>query len=277
MKNIVSQEWLINNLTNQNLIILDARAGLTDPDYGYQAYKDGHIKGAQFVSMEETMTGELGVHGGRHPLPDMEIFIEDMKKLGINNDSTIVIYDDGDLAMAGRLWWLLKYSGREKVYILEGGIKGWIDNGNMVTSEIQEPIKSDLLVLNINNLMNVNVNYIKAAIDSDRIAIVDARARERYLGEVEPLDRIPGHIPGALNFPWMDLVSDGKIIDKDQLKNHFKTLEKYEEIIVHCGSGITGTVNYILLDEIGMKPRLYAGGYSDWVSYDDNEVVKEVE
>lgn len=275
MKNIVSQDWLINNLPNENLITLDARAGLTDPNYGYQAYKEGHIKGAQFVSMEETMTGKLGLHGGRHPLPDMEIFIEDMKRLGINDDSTIVIYDDGDLAMAGRLWWLLKYSGREKVYILEGGIKDWISNKNRLTTEIQDPIISDSLNLDINDLMNVNINYIKAATDSDKIAIVDARARERYLGEIEPLDRIPGHIPGALNFPWMDLVSDGKIMDKEQLMDYFKPLEKYEEIIVHCGSGITGTVNYIFMEEIGMKPRLYAGGYSDWVSYDDNEVVKE--
>lgn len=276
MKNIVSQKWLLDNLSNEDLIILDARAGLTDPNHGYQSYKEGHIKGAQFVSMEETMTGELEIHGGRHPLPDMEEFVEDMKELGINDNSTIVIYDDGDLAMAGRLWWLLKYSGREKVYVLEGGIKDWKDNENMLTTEIEQPITSNSLKLNMNDLMNVTVNYIKAATDSSKIAIVDARARERYLGEIEPLDRIPGHIPNALNFPWMDLVADGKIMDKEQLVNHFKPLEKYEEIIVHCGSGITGTVNYMLMEEIGFKPRLYAGGYSDWVSYDDNEVVKEV-
>lgn len=272
MKNIVSQEWLINNLSNENLIILDARAGLTDSDYGYDGYREGHIKGAQFVSMEETMTGELGLHGGRHPLPDMEVFIKDMKDLGINDGSTIVIYDDGDLAMAGRLWWLLKYSGKDNVYILEGGIKQWINNGNDLTAEIPKVPKSDSLSLNINDLMNVNINYVKAAIDSENIAIVDARARERYSGEVEPLDRIPGHIPNALNFPWMDLVTDGNIMDKEQLIDYFKPLEDYEEIIIHCGSGITGTVNYILMEEIGLKPRLYAGGYSDWVSYPDNEV-----
>lgn len=272
MKNIVSQEWLINNLSNENLIILDARAGLTDSDYGYDGYREGHIKGAQFVSMEETMTGELSFHGGRHPLPDMEVFIKDMKDLGINDGSTIVIYDDGDLAMAGRLWWLLKYSGKDNVYILEGGIKQWINNGNDLTAEIPKVPKSDSLSLNINDLMNVNINYVKAAIDSENIAIVDARARERYSGEVEPLDRIPGHIPNALNFPWMDLVADGNIMDKEQLIDYFKPLEEYEEIIIHCGSGITGTVNYILMEEIGLKPRLYAGGYSDWVSYPDNEV-----
>lgn len=276
MKNIVSQEWLLNNLLNEDLIILDARAGLIDQDYGYQAYKEGHIKGAQFVSMEETMAGELGPHGGRHPLPDMDVFIEDMKKLGINNNSTVVVYDDGDLAMAGRLWWLLKYSGREKVYILEGGIKYWNDNNLNLTTETLEVKRSNILDLNIDYSMVVDMDSVKAATKSDKIAIIDARAEERYLGQVEPLDRIPGHIPKALNFPWMDLVADGKIMGKEQLINHFKPLEKYEEIIVHCGSGITGTVNYIFMEEIGLKPQLYAGGYSDWVSYDDNEVVKEV-
>jgi len=276
MKNIVSQEWLIGNLSNKDLIILDARAGLTDPDCGLKSYKEGHIEGAQFVSMEETMTGEIGIHGGRHPLPDMEIFVEDMKLLGIEDSSTIVIYDDGDLAMAGRLWWLLKYSGREKVYILEGGIKEWISSENKLTLETPNITRSNTLTLNINDLMNVNINYVKAATESGKVAIVDARARERYLGEVEPLDRIPGHIPSALNFPWMELVSDGKIMDKEKLIAHFKPLEKYEEIIVHCGSGITGTVNYIFLEEVGFKPRLYSGGYSDWVSYDDNKVVTEI-
>lgn len=276
MKNIVSQEWLINNLSNEDLIILDARAGLIDLDYGYQAYKEGHVKGAQFVSMEETMSGELELHGGRHPLPDMDVFIEDMKKLGISNNSTVVVYDDGELAMAGRLWWLLKYSGREKVYILEGGIKYWNDNNLNLTTETLEVKRSNILDLNIDYSMVVDMDSVKVATKSDKIAIVDTRAKERYLGEVEPLDRIPGHIPNALNFPWMNLVADGKIMDKEQLINYFKPLEKYEEIIVHCGSGITGTVNYIFMEEIGFKPRLYAGGYSDWVSYDDNKVIKEV-
>lgn len=274
MKNIVSQEWLVNNMMNENLIILDARAGLTDIEYGYEGYKNGHIPGAHFVSMEDTMTGELGVHGGRHPLPSMEKFIEEMKDLGINDDSTIVIYDDGDLSMAGRLWWLLKYSGKENVYVLEGGIKDWQSNGNELTTETQEVPKSDLLSLNIKDSMIANINYVKKAIESEKICIVDARAKERYNGEVEPLDRVAGHIPNALNFQWMDLLENG-VKSKEELIEHFKPLEKYEEIIVHCGSGITGTVNYMFMEEIGLRPRLYAGGYSDWVSYEDNEVVRE--
>ena len=129
MKNIISQEWLKDNISKEDLIILDTRAELNDPNYGLNEYKKGHIKGAHFVSMEEITTGELREHGGRHPLPDMNEFIENMKSFGIKDDSTIIIYDDGDLAMAGRLWWILKYSGKHQVYILGGGIKSWVENG----------------------------------------------------------------------------------------------------------------------------------------------------
>jgi thiosulfate/3-mercaptopyruvate sulfurtransferase len=276
MENIVSQQWLINNMSNENLIILDVRAELDDSDYGFREYKKGHIKGAQFVSLEESMTGDFGVHGGRHPLPDMKEFIENMKKLGIHDDSTIVIYDNGDLAMAGRLWWLLKYSGKDKVYILAGGMKNWLDNNLDVTTEIPYFKESDSLSLNIDHSMEVDMNYVKSAIDSNNIAIIDSRAYERYSGEVEPIDRIAGHIPSALNFPWMNLVTDGKIMDIEDIVNYFEPLENYEEIIVHCGSGITGTVNILFMEEVGLKPRFYVGGYSDWVSYEDNIVIQEI-
>src|SRR5690606_34540230 len=109
VKNFVSQEWLVNNLSKDNLVILDARGDLNDPTAGFIEYKKGHIKGAQYVSLEEVMTGDLAEHGGRHPLPNMKKFVEDMKNLGVSDDSTVVIYDHGNLALAGRLWWLLKY------------------------------------------------------------------------------------------------------------------------------------------------------------------------
>lgn len=275
MKNIVSQQWLIDNLSKENLIILDARGDLNEPDLGFREYKKSHIRGAQFVNLEEIMTGELGIHGGRHPLPNMEKFIKDMKMLGVSDDSIIVIYDNGDLAIAGRLWWLLKYIGKSDVFILEGGMKKWLDNNLEVTSEVVTPKPSNSLSLNINHSMQVDMEYVKAAIDSNSIAIVDSRASERYSGEIEPLDRIAGHIPNALNYPWMNLLSDGKIMAVEDLVNYFEPLEEFEEVIVHCGSGITGTVNVLFMEEVGLKPKLYVGGYSDWVSYEDNPVIEK--
>lgn len=275
MKNIISQEWLINNIEREDLIILDVRSELDDPNYGLREYQKGHIKNAQYVSMEDILTGIVDVHGGRHPLPNMEKFIEDMKQLGINDESTIVVYDDGDLAMAGRLWWMLKYSGREKVYVLEGGIKAWEENGLDITTEVPEIKKSNSLILKLDPSMEVDINYVKKAIYSDNIAIIDSRAAERYRGEVEPIDKIPGHIPNAINYPWMNLLEEGRVKSKEELEKYFESLRQYDEIIVHCGSGITGTVNCIFMEEVGLKPKLYVGGYSDWVSYDDNEIVSK--
>jgi len=273
MKNIVSQQWLINNFSHEGLIILDVRGDLNEPDLGFREYKKNHIKGAQFVSLEDIMTGKSSIHGGRHPLPNMEKFIEDMKALGINDDSIVAIYDNGDLAIAGRLWWLLKYIGKSDVFVLDGGIKHWLNNNLEVNNEVVKPKISSSLSLNINHSMKVDIDYVKSIVNSKNIAIVDSRAAERYSGEIEPIDRIAGHIPNALNYPWTNLVTDGQIMAMEDLKHYFEPLKKFEEVIVHCGSGITGTVNILFMEEVGLNPKLYVGGYSDWVSYADNIVI----
>ena len=275
MKNFVTQTWLLENYSNDNLILLDARAELNDPKAGYNQYKTGHIKRAQFVSLEDTMTGKVSEHGGRHPLPDMEAFIKEMKQLGISDSSTVIIYDNGDLAMAGRLWWLLRYAGKDKVFLLEGGIKHWVDNGLEITTVFPEPQASKALRLNLNESMIAEHSEVEAAVNLEQTVIIDSRAYERYSGQVEPLDKLPGHIPSALNYPWMDLVDEGTIIDNKNINKKFKSLEEYEDIIVHCGSGITGTVNMLFMEEAGLEPRLYLGGYSDWVSYENSQVVKD--
>lgn len=275
MKNFVTQTWLLENSSNDELILLDARAELSDASAGFTQYKEGHIKNAHFVSMENTMTGEVAHHGGRHPLPDMEVFIDEMKKLGISDSSTIVIYDDGNLSMAGRLWWLLRYAGKNNVFLLEGGMKHWLENKLETTTNAPEPKQSTSLSLNLDKTMIADVTDVKKATASKDTAIVDSRAYERYAGQVEPLDKLPGHIPNALNYPWIDLVDEGNIIDNEEISEKFKPLQNYDEIIVHCGSGITGTVNVLFMEEAGLKPRLYPGGYSDWVSYDENEVIKD--
>lgn len=266
MKNIVTSNWLKENIEKDNLIILDVRASFKD-------YEKGHLKGAQYVSLEDEAAGYVSIHGGRTPLPDLNEFVENMRSLGISDTNQVLIYDDGNLSRAGRLWWVLKYIGKKDVYVLEGGIDQWISSGGETTTEIPIVNKSDNLSLNINEEIRVDMEYLKDAINIENIAIVDARAHERYTGEVEPLDIKAGHIPSALNYPWVDLVKDGKILPIDELKKKFEPLKKYDEVIVYCGSGVTATVPYILMDEIGMEPKMYPGSFSDWISYDENEVV----
>ena len=269
MRNIKTQQWLIDNIDNDNLVILDARAHLNDSSYGYESYKESHIPGALFVSLKETMSGPVKEHGGRHPLPNMEKFNEDMRLLGIRDSSNIVVYDDGTLEMASRLWWLLKYSGRENVFILEGGFSEWTKSNCKTTNKNVTPIPSNSLSLNIKDGMLVIMEEVREAVTSDNTAIIDSRAYERYIGEVEPLDSRAGHIPSALNYPWTQLNSSMSI------EEHYKDLKDYDDIIVYCGPGITGSVNYLFMEEAGLKPKLYSGSYSDWVSYDDNPVNKK--
>ena len=274
MKNIISQDWLLENMLNEDLVILDARAGLSDPETGIRAYEEGHIKGSQFISMETVMSSQQKQGGGRNPLPKLEKFRDDMKNFGVSDSSTVVIYDDGSLGMAaGRVWWLLKYIGKKDVFLLEGGISKWIENGLELTKEVEEVKPSKDLSLNIDSSIFADIDDVKRAIEDDKAVIVDCRAFARYSGQEEPHDRIPGHIPSAINYPSSDLVLDGTIMEVEKLKEHFQKLKKYDEIILHCGSGISATVNLLLLEEIGIKAKLFPGSYSEWVSDLDNPVI----
>ncbi len=274
MKNFVNYKWLMKNLNNSNLVILDARANQNNHLDGLIAYNKEHIRYASFVSLEDIMTGSKSTHGGRRPLPEINKFVEDMKSLGITEKSSVIIYDDGNLSTSGRLWWLLRYIGKYNVYILEGGIANWKVNNGEITDEIPKVVKSEYLPFKINNSMLVDMKYVKNAINLDNTAIVDARTYERYIGKIDPLDRIAGHIPNALSYPSSDLVKNGKLVSLSKIKNYFKELKKYDEIIAYCGSGIAATLNIILMEEIGLKSKLYLGGYSDWISYRENKVIK---
>lgn len=272
MKNFKSNQWLSENIDNKDLVILDARAELNDPDAGLDQYEKAHIKGSQYVDLNKIMTGKVEEHGGRHPLPNLEEFVENMKKFGISNQSTILIYDNGDLAMAGRLWWILRYIGLDKVYVLEQGYDGWVNENLEVTDEKVEPTPSKNLDLNLDKSIFADKEDVEKAIEDEKVAIIDSRTFDRYSGQVEPLDKIPGHIPTALNYPWVELIRENKK-DKEELEEHFKDLFKYDDLIIHCGSGVTGTVNMLYMEEIGLKPKHYAGGYSDWVSYKGNKLI----
>lgn len=276
MKNLVSPTWLKESMLKDSVLIFDVRYKLGDEIYGREEYDKGHIPGAIFIEMEDLLTGEIKDHGGRHPLPNMEIFRRKINELGVDDNIDVVVYDDGEIAMAGRLWFMLRYLGKENVYVLNGGIKEWIALGNKVDIEVSQPKQRGALTANYNNEMIADVDEVKKAINDNSVAIVDSRTSERYRGEIEPIDRIPGHIPTALNYPWPELVEEDKKWTRESLQKHYKDLIKFDQIFVHCGSGITGTVNMIFLEEAGLRPKLYAGGYSDWISYDDNEIDKEV-
>lgn len=275
MKNIVSVNWLKENLNNQNLVVVDCRFDLMDKEYGKRSYEKEHIKGAVRVDLEKDLSSEVREHGGRHPLPKIEKLKETFENIGISNESIVVAYDEGDLAGPARLWWILKYLGHKEVYVLNGGIEAFKSVGGEVTSDV-EPIEKSEFKVNVNKDMIVDMEYVKDRINNERVAIVDSRENKRYIGEFEPVDKRAGHIPGALNYFWMDILDkaeDGFTIkSQDKLKELFSKLNDYDEVIVYCGSGVTACPNSLALTEAGVKHKLYAGSYSDWISYEENSV-----
>lgn len=274
MKNFVNAKYLIENIDAENLIILDATANLAEPLQGIDSYKKGHVKGAYFVSLEDVSTGQISIHGGRHPLPNLKEFRDYMRSLGVDNSSKIIIYDDGKLAMAGRLWWIFKYIGKDQVYILKGGKEAFIKEGGDISKEAPKVKKTGDLNININEEIIAHMQEVDRKRKDKDIAIVDVRNHKRYIGEIEPLDTVAGHIEGAINYPWTDLLEDERDINLKKIEEELKDLKDYKEVVVHCGSGITGTVTVLFLDEIGVYAKLYAGGYSDWISYEENEVIQ---
>ncbi|ERI93561.1 rhodanese-like protein [Clostridiales bacterium oral taxon 876 str. F0540] len=274
MSNFVKPKWLNEHIDDDNLIVIDCRADLYDKDYGKRCYENGHIKNAFFLDVKKDLSGEVKEHGGRSPLPDLNVLKLKFEAVGISNDKTVIAYDEGALAGAERLWWMLKYLGHNKVYVLNGGINAWTKEGYELTKEIKAAKQGEFNI-NLNNNVITDVFEVKNNMSNNSFVIVDSRAPERYRGEIEPIDKKAGHIPGARNYHWKDVLNESlEFKSETELEEHFKGLKKYNEIVLQCGSGIDGCGNFIAMDEIGFKPKLYVGSWSDWISYDENPIAK---
>lgn len=276
MKNFIEAKDL--NKDFEKYICIDVRASLEQPEYGKKAYQKSRIKGSFFMDLEKDLSSEVKAHGGRHPLPDMENFINQLQNNGISNDSKVVVYDD-DMASAPRLWWMLKHIGVDQVKILNGGFKAWLD-GDFPTetgNAIRQNISKGTIEKKTTKYDFVEIQTIRNILSGEEAdtVIVDSRSPERYGGKVEPIDKIPGRIPGAINIFFMDAFRDSKIKGKEELNQIYSMLDNSKNIIVHCGSGITATANMAAMEEIGIQSTLYLGSYSDYISYHDSLVEKD--
>lgn len=273
---VVNKEWLIENLENEEVKIIDCRYDLANSDLGKNLYQESHIPGAFHFDLKEQLSAPVSKHGGRHPLPDLNQFKKDIEKVGIDHSKTVIAYDAGGAMYASRFWWLLKYLGHEKVYVLNEGFAGWLEAEYPVTKDIPKshPVKYEV---NIQEDMLASVKEVKDIVENKKKhpILIDSRAHERYLGEVEPIDKVAGHIPGAINKVWDEGLCDGSFKSNAEQQERFAELDTEEPVIVYCGSGVSATPNYIALKMAGFtNVKLYAGSYSDWVSYHDNEVEK---
>ncbi|MEC5271183.1 sulfurtransferase [Caldifermentibacillus hisashii] len=276
MEYVVNQEWLLEQLANKDVKIVDCRFSLSKPDEGERLYKESHIPGAYYFDLEKQLSAPVSKHGGRHPLPDIEQFRHEIEQAGIDNTKTVVAYDGGEGAFASRFWWLLTYIGHDKVYVLNGGFKSWVEAGYPTTKEVPKP-KSANFKVSIRKEMLATYEEVKEIVSNKKKSpiLIDSREKARYLGKEEPIDKIPGHIPGAIHKFWAEGLENGFFKGSEEQKKRFAELDQKEPIIVYCGSGVTATPNYIALKMAGYQNvKLYAGSYSDWVSYSDNPVEK---
>lgn len=268
-QSLVSAEWLKDNLDNPNVKIIDCRFRLPDANWGYQHYSHSHIKNAYYLHLNNDLSGNVTTHGGRHPLPDCQLLATKFEGMGIvKNTTKVVVYDDSRFAFSARLWWLLRYLGHQNVSLLNGGWQGWqtldypCDNVIPPSSQghfIPTP-KADWLVDKVT---------VEKAQSLAHIGIIDARAPERYRGEIEPIDPIAGSIPTALNLFWQEnSTAEGFLKSPAELAQIWQPYQSYQELILYCGSGVTACVNFFVLEQLGYDNcRLYAGGWSDWCSY----------
>ncbi|MDH6548171.1 sulfurtransferase [Streptomyces sp. SAI-041] len=272
MNAIISASELASDLAGPNPpVLLDVRWQLSvakaagEPPFdGRGAYAAGHIPGAVYVDLDRELAGPAGT-GGRHPLPDLAEFGAAMRRAGVSSNTPVVVYDGGQGWAAARAWWLLRWTGHPDVRVLDGGLPSW-----------QGPLQSSVPGPALAEGDFVPVPAAAGLLDADAAAVLarsgvllDARAGERYRGEVEPIDRVGGHIPGARSAPTTDNVGpDGRFLPAQELGARFKALGATEdtEVGVYCGSGVSGAHEVLALAVAGIPAALYVGSWSEWSS-----------
>ncbi len=256
------------------IVILDASFDLADPAAGRRAYEEGHLPGARYVHLDEDLSGTKTGRNGRHPLPSREDFARRVARLAITPVTQVVVYDRQGASFCARAWWMLKWLGHDAVAVLDGGVQAWLEAGGTLTREAPMPVPDKALdappyPLRDPRLPWIDVEGLEAALAAGGTQVVDARAPERYRGDVEPLDPVAGHIPGAVNRFFRDnLAEDGRFRTPQELRAAFQALlgDRAPTDLVHqCGSGVTACHNVLAMEVAGLAgSRLYPGSWSEW-------------
>lgn len=269
---LITAAQLQQRLQQPDLLILDCRFALDDPSYGQRSFAEGHIPGAQFADLERDLSGPIhrGVTG-RHPLPDANQLQQRLRDWGLNQGSDVVLYDDGPGAFAARAWWLLAWLGkRDGVYLLDGGLKAWREAGGKLSQDMETPATGDFSGKPDASLV-IDAAQLQQRLQDPQLTLLDARALPRFRGEVEPLDPVAGHIPGARCAVFTDnLDSDGRFLPAEQLRQRFAAQLQQRPasaLVAYCGSGVTACHNLFALCLAGYPlAPLYAGSWSELIT-----------
>jgi thiosulfate/3-mercaptopyruvate sulfurtransferase len=256
---LISPESLLARLGDPLLRLADVRWWLADPGKGRRDYAEAHLPGAVFVDLDTDLAAPVGP--GRHPLPDPATFVRRMEAVGFGDEHEIVAYDDAGGTIAARLWWMLDDLGHPRVSVLDGGIAAWASAGGPLTAVAPAP-EPGRLRLHARWTRTIDRDALIARLG--RVRLLDARAPERYRGEIEPVDAVPGHIPTAISLPTAgNLGPDGRFLAPEVLRARFEALG--DDVVSYCGSGVNACHNALAMRLAGLPdPLLYPGSYSDW-------------
>ncbi len=274
---LIDAPTLVGKIPSPAWLVFDVRHDLADHAAGRRAYEQGHIPGALYLDHERQLSAPQTGANGRHPLPERSGFAALMRSQGLTAQSQVVVYDGGNSMFAAHLWWMLRWLGHDKVLVLDGGWPAWVAAGGAVESGANMPAVTEAQAVQNKSypaqaaMATVDARAVLANIDKPLFTVLDARAANRYRGEVEPMDPVAGHIPGALNRPnTLNLQEDGRFKSAAELRRDFDGLlqgRPARNIVHQCGSGITACHNLFAMELAGLPgSALYPGSWSEWCS-----------
>jgi len=274
---LVDVATLRSHLDDPNWLVVDVRHQLADTGYGERVYAEGHIPGAVFLHCDRDLSGPMTGSNGRHPLPDPEKLARRLGDIGIGATTQVVVYDDAQGMIAGRLWWLLRWLGHDSVALLDGGLQAWLLAGGALTDVAPTLSPREFVPLGQDRL--VDADFVLESIETPHMHLVDARAPDRFRGENETMDPVGGHIPGAVNRFFKDnLLPDGRFKPAAELRAEWLAIlaGSPPDLVVHqCGSGVSACLNMVAMEIAGLPAsRLYAGSWSEWCADPGRPVVR---
>jgi thiosulfate/3-mercaptopyruvate sulfurtransferase len=263
-------------------VLLDCRFDLSEPGAGRRAYAAGHIPRARYADLNLDLSSPVTPASGRHPLPRPDVLADFFAAAGIGDETQVIAYDDANGSFAARAWWLLRWLGHAPVAVLDGGFQGWVAAGGAV--EVGEPPPAPggakpPFTVRLRPETVLTAVDVQRALEDPRRLLVDARAAERFAGTVEPLDRVAGHVPGAINHPFTaNLREDGRFLPAgEQRLSWLARLRGTEpsDAILMCGSGVTACHNILAMTSAGLPGgKLYAGSWSEWIRDPERPVAR---
>jgi len=268
---LISQEKMASETSagDSSTLVFDCRSHLGNLAQGKKDFDAGHIPGAQHADLDQHLAAAPG-SGGRHPLPERDVLANQFRQWGINTTTRIICYDQNNGAFAARLWWLCRWLGHADVFVLDGGLDGWMKKGHPVST-----LKASFPQGNFASKTRLTRLCTVDDVLAPSNTLLDARDSARYRGEVEPIDPVAGHIPGAISAPFSNNMSEGYFKSGAALKQRFDNLnlDPDTNLVCYCGSGVTAIHNVLALLIAGYpEPALYPGSWSEWITDPDRPI-----